>query len=97
MLGISLEIIKGMLLLTVLSQLRLNVDDSSWFVHAKEICFFLILMWVVLSDIFSLHYLWDVPIISSNLIVMFLRYVFFQKSLFQQGSVLKEKMIPKHS
>lgn len=40
MLGISLKIIKGMLLLTVLSQLRLNIDDSSWFVHAKEIFFF---------------------------------------------------------
>lgn len=52
---------------------------------------------VLLGDIFSLHYLWCVPLISSTMTVIFLRYVFFPESLFQEGSVLKEKMISKGS
>lgn len=40
MLDSSLKIIKGVSSLMVLSQLRPNVDDSSCFVHTKEIYFF---------------------------------------------------------
>lgn len=40
MIGSSLKIIKGVSSLVVLSHLRPNIDDSSWFVPTKEIYFF---------------------------------------------------------
>lgn len=56
----------------VLLQLRLKVDDFFWFVHYKNVGFFNLQWSVLLGDIFSLHYFLFIPIISSDLIGIFL-------------------------
>ena len=97
MLGSSLKIIKGVSSLKVLSQLRPNVDDPSGLSIQRKFIVLILTWMVLLGDIFSVHYLWCVPITSSTMIVIFLGYVFFPEGLFQQDSVLKERMTSKGS